>query len=101
MDNYMFQILNDDFNAFFLSDFHHQSLVLVPTAGAGHTSMLITTPESHCSQPLEFMVTPTSTMPHRQQALTPESAPLTGLSLDLNQGQGSLQIPPFCSGIEN
>ena len=69
--------------------------------GAGHTSTLTATPEFHHSQPLEFMITSTSTVPHRQQAFTPESALLTGLSLDLNQSQGSLQIPSFHSRIKN
>ena len=101
MNNYVFQILNDDFDVFFLSDFHHWLLILVSTAGAGHALMFTATPESHCFQPLEFMITSTSTMPCGWQAFTSESAPLADLSLDLDWGQGSLQIPPFCGRIKN
>ena len=63
MNDHVPQILNDDLDAFSLSDFHHQPLVLVSTAGAGCAFTLITTPESYCSQPLESMIMPTPTMP--------------------------------------
>ena len=66
MNDHVPQILNDDFNAFSLSDFCYQPLVLVPTVGASYASMLTTTPGSHCSQPLKSMITPTLTMPCRQ-----------------------------------
>ena len=65
MNDYVPQILNDDFNAFFFSDFCHQPLVLVSTVGTGCVFMLITTSGFYCSQPLEFMITSTSTMSHR------------------------------------
>ena len=84
MNNYISQILNDDFNVFFFSDFCYQSLIFVSTAGAGCTLTLITTSGSHHSQFLKSMVMSTSTMSHKQQALTPESASLTDFSLDLN-----------------
>ena len=101
MNNYVPQILNDDLDAFSLSDFHYQPLVLVSTAGAGCAFMLTAIPGSHCFQPLESMITSISTISCRQQAFTSEFAPFADLSLNLNQGQGSLQIPPFCSRIEN
>ena len=101
MNDHVPQILNDDFNAFFLFDFCHWSLILVLTADAGHASIFTTTPESHHSQLLESMIIFTSTMLCRQQALTLESASLTGLSFDSNQSQRSLQIPPFCNKIKN
>ena len=101
MNNYMPQILNDDFDIFFFFNFCHQPLVFVSTVGAGHTLMLTATSGSHHSQPLEFMVMLTPTMPHRQQAFTSESAPLAGLFFNPDQDQGSLQIPPFHDRIEN
>ena len=101
INNHMLQILNNDFDVFSLFDFHYWPLVLVPTAGAGCTLMLTTTSESHCSQSLESMITPTSTMSHRQQAFISESAFLAGLSLDSDQGQESFQIPSFHNRIEN
>ena len=64
MNDNISQILNDHFNAISLSNFHHQPLILVSTAGAGHASTLTTTPESHHSQLLKSMITPTSTMPY-------------------------------------
>ena len=36
MNNHMSQILNDDLDVFFLSDFHHQSLILISTVNADH-----------------------------------------------------------------
>ena len=101
MDNHVPQILNADLDAFSFSDFCHWPLIFVSTVGAGCVFMLTATSGSCCSQFLEFMIMSTSIMPHEQWALTPESAPLTGLSLDLNWGQGSLQIPPFHNEIKN
>ena len=70
-------------------------------AGAGHALILTTTFESYCSQFLESIITPTLTMLCGWWALTPGSAPFAGLSLDPDQGQGSLQISFFHGRIEN
>ena len=101
MNNHMPQILNNNFDVFSLSDFCHQPLILVSIADAGHILTITAISEFHCSQPLEFMIMPISTMPCGQWALTPRSALLTDLSLDLNQGQGSLQIHSFHGRIKN
>ena len=65
MNNHMSQILNDNFNAFFLSDFHHQFLVFVSTAGVDYVFIFTTTAESYCSQFLKFMITFVLTMFYR------------------------------------
>ena len=70
-------------------------------AGADHTSTLTAIPESYHFQPLESMIMSTSTMFYEWWVFISGSALLAGLSLDSDQGQGSLQIPFFHGRIKN
>ena len=101
MNNHISQILNNDLDVFFLSDFHHQSLILVFTVGAGCVFTLTAISESHHSQLLKSIIIFTSTMSCEQWVFISESASFTGLSFNLNWNQGSLQISSFCGEIEN
>ena len=94
------QILNNDFNVFSLSNFCHQSLILVFTANTGCVFTFTAISEFCHSQPL-FMITSILTMFCGQQAFIPESTSFAGLSLDSNWDQGGLWIPFFHSKIKN